>query len=181
VALVPASDPNVPAQVHRIMQSAVLWMMASAAPSLFNQQEVVRRILRTVNIGDIDSLINPAGSAAAPPPAPAPADARAAAAAAELPLKQQKLALAQQELMQQQADSQREAAGQVMEMQQRQQDRALKAAIEAAHLAPGRERLASEQAGDAADREAEDRRHAATLAVEQGQQGQAEESGDAAS
>jgi hypothetical protein len=182
VALVPASDPNVPAQVHRIMQSAVLWMMASAAPSLFNQQEVVRRILRTVNIGDIDSLINPAGSAAPPPPAAAvPGDARAAAAAAELPLKQQKLALAQQELMQQQADSQREAAGQVMEMQQRQQDRALKAAIEAAHLAHGRERLASEQAGDAADREAEDRRHAATLAVEQGQQGQAEESGDAAS
>jgi hypothetical protein len=179
---VPASDPNVPAQVHRIMQSAVLWMMASAAPSLFNQQEVVRRILRTVNIGDIDSLINPAGSAAPPPPAAAvPGDARAAAAAAELPLKQQKLALAQQELMQQQADSQREAAGQVMEMQQRQQDRALKAAIEAAHLAHARERLGAEQAGDAADREAEDRRHAATLAVEQGQQGQAEESGDAAS
>jgi hypothetical protein len=170
VALVPASDPNVPAQVHRIMQSAVLWMMASAAPSLFNQQEVVRRILRTVNIGDIDSLLNPMGSAGEPPPAAAsgaPGDARAAVAAAELPLKQQKLALAQQELTQQQADSRREAAAQVMDAQQRQQDRALKAAIEAAHLAHARERLAAEQASAAADREAEDRRHAATLAAEQ--------------
>jgi hypothetical protein len=162
VALIPASDPNVPAQVHRIMQSTVLWMMASAAPNLFNQQEVIRRILRTVNIGDIDSLL----TANAPPAAPMPNDPKAAAMAAELPIKQQKLALAQQELLQQQADSRREAAAEMMETQQRQQDRALKAQIEGAKLAHARETVAADQANAAADRDAENRRHWAALAAE---------------
>jgi len=111
VALIPASDPNVPAQVHRIMRSTVLWMMASAAPNLFNQQEVIRRILRTVNIGDIDSLL----TAGRRPAAPMPSNPKAAAMAAELPLKQQKLALAQQELLLQQPDSRREAAAEMVE------------------------------------------------------------------
>ena len=145
--LVPASDPNVPAQIHRIMQSTVLWMLASAAPSLFNQQEVVRRILRTINIGDADSLLSAAPQAVAGAGSPPP-DFKAAALAAELPLKQQKLALAQQELQQQRADSAREAAAEAQEAQQRQQDRALKAAIEAAKLAHAREKL--EQQHDAA-------------------------------
>ena len=145
LALVPASDPNVPAQIHRIMQSTVLWMMGTQAPQLFNQQEVVRRILRTINIGDIDSLLN---ATPAPPPV-GPVEAKAAAAAAELPLKQQKLALSQQELLQQQAENQREAAAQAIEMQQRQQDRALKAAIESAKLAHAREKLAAGEAGAA--------------------------------
>jgi uncharacterized protein YhdP len=175
VSLVPASDPNVPAQVHRIMQSTVLWLLASSAPSLFNQQEVVRRILRTINIGDLDSLLN-----ANPPPAAASADHRSAAAAAELPLKQQKLGLAQQELMQQQAESQREAAAQAVEAQQRQQDRALKAEIESARLAHGREKLAAEQATAAADRDAEDRRHAAGLAADAARQAAERRPGDAA-
>jgi hypothetical protein len=139
--LVPASDPNVPAQIHRIMQSTVLWMLASAAPSLFNQQEVVRRILRTINIGDADSLLSAAPVPGAQPPPP---DLKAAALAAELPLKQQKLALAQQELQQQRADSAREVAAEAQEAQQRQQDRALKAAIEAAKLAHAREKLSQQ-------------------------------------
>jgi hypothetical protein len=142
--LVPASDPNVPAQIHRIMQSTVLWMLASAAPSLFNQQEVVRRILRTINIGDADSLLSTAPPAVAGAGS-APPDPKAAALAAELPLKQQKLALAQQELLQQRADSAREAAAEAQEAQQRQQDRALKAAIEAAKLAHAREKLAQQR------------------------------------
>jgi hypothetical protein len=140
LALVPASDPNVPAQVHRIMQSSVLWMMATAAPQLFNQQEVVRRILRTVNIGDGESLLS--GAASAVPPAPA--DPKSATLAAELPLKQQKITLAQQELALRQAESRREAAAEVLEAQQRQQDRALKAEIEAAKLAHARAKLAAQ-------------------------------------
>ncbi|HWI26482.1 MAG TPA: hypothetical protein VN668_05890 [Stellaceae bacterium] len=147
--LVPASDPNVPAQIHRIMQSTVLWMLASAAPQLFNQQEVARRILRSINIGDAESLLN--ASPQPPPGMAAPAaDPRAAALAAELPLKQRKLDLAQQELMQRQQESAREAAAEAVEAQQRQQDRALKAAIESAKLAHAREKLAAQQqAGDA--------------------------------
>jgi hypothetical protein len=162
VALIPASDPNVPAQVHRIMQSTVLWMMASAAPNLFNQQEVIRRILRTVSIGDVESLL----AAGAPAAAPMPVDPRAAAITAELPLKQQKLALAQQELLQQQAESRREGAAQAMETQERRLDRALKAQIEGAKLAHAREKVAADQATAAADRDAEDRRHASSLAAD---------------
>jgi hypothetical protein len=147
LSLVPASDPNVPAQIHRIMQSTVLWMMGTAAPQLFNQQQVVRRILRTINIGDIDSLLNPNPVAPAGPAI----DPRMAAAQAELPLKQQKLALSQQELLQQQAENRREAIAQAMELQQRQQDRALKAAIEGAKLAHARAKLAVQAgAGNAA-------------------------------
>jgi hypothetical protein len=146
LALVPASDPNVPAQVHRILQSTVLWMMANAAPQLFNQQEVARRILRTINIGDGDSLLN-----GAPPTPVAPgADPRAAGAAAEVALKQQKLKLAQQELAQQQTESAREAQASALEAQERQQDRALKALIEGAKLAHQREKLVAQQARAAA-------------------------------
>ncbi len=149
LALVPASDPNVPAQVHRIMQSTVLWMMGTAAPQLFNQQEVVRRILRTINIGDIDSLLNP-NPMPPVPAAAAPADPRLAAMQAELQLKQQKLALARQELLQQEAENRREAAAQALEMRQRQQDRVLKAAIESAKLAQAREKFAVQASGEPA-------------------------------
>jgi len=141
LALVPASDPNVPAQIHRIMQSTVLWMMGTQAPQLFNQQEVVRRILRTINIGDIEGLMAPARAQAGPP-----VDPKAAAAAAELPLKQTKLMLAQQELIQDRAENQREAAAQAIEMQQRQQDRSLKAVIATAKLAQTPDALAAARA-----------------------------------
>jgi hypothetical protein len=57
----------------------------------------------------------------------------------------------------------------MMETQQRQQDRALKAQIEGAKLAHAREKVAADQANAAADRDAENRRHAAALAAEAGQ------------
>jgi hypothetical protein len=149
LALVPASDPNVPAQIHRILQSTVLWMMANAAPQLFNQQEAARRILRTINIGDADSLLN-----AAPASPPAAADPRAAGAAAEVALKQQKLDLAQQQLQEQRTESARAAQAAQLEAEERQQDRALKALIEGAKLAHQREKLAAQQPSGAAAEEA---------------------------
>lgn len=73
-SLVPASDPNVPAHVHRIMQAVVLEQLSTAHPQLYNSYEVQRRILQTARISDPESvLINPAQLAAAsdgPPPDP---------------------------------------------------------------------------------------------------------------
>ena len=57
IDLVPASDPNVPAQVHRIQQVMALRGMAQENPEMYNKLEVERRSLRTLNIGDIDTLL----------------------------------------------------------------------------------------------------------------------------
>jgi len=79
--LVPASDPNIPAQVHRIQQNAALMQMAQAAPALFDLPAVAKRLLNGIGISDADSLLakpgqqNPSMGApgqAAPGGAPTP-------------------------------------------------------------------------------------------------------------
>ena len=64
MSFVPASDPNVPAQSHRIMQSYALSMLAQNSPDLYDQRAVQTRLLRTLNISDADSLLVPAQPAA---------------------------------------------------------------------------------------------------------------------
>jgi hypothetical protein len=59
--LVPASDPNVPAQVHRLMQATAIQMLADSHPEEFKMNATLRRTLRTVGVGDIDDIL------AAPP------------------------------------------------------------------------------------------------------------------
>ena len=68
--LLPASDPNVPASVHRLMRANVLVLLAQQAPQLFDQMEVLRRVLRTLNEPDIDTLLAPQQQPGAPPPPP---------------------------------------------------------------------------------------------------------------
>lgn len=55
--LVPASDPNIPAHIHRIMQAWALEMLATAHPQLYNQYEVQKRLLAVVRINDPESLL----------------------------------------------------------------------------------------------------------------------------
>lgn len=104
LALVPASDPNIPAQVHRIMQSTALGTMAQQYPQYFNAQEVIKRILKTIGIGDGDSLMQqqpPEGTT--PPP-----DPKAMAQMQDAQVKQAQLA-------QEAQSQQREAAQGVVE------------------------------------------------------------------
>lgn len=55
--LVPASDPNVPAHVHRLMQATALEMLSSAHPELYNQYQVQRRINRVIGTADMDEVL----------------------------------------------------------------------------------------------------------------------------
>lgn len=57
--LVPASDPNVPSQAHRIMLNQFLLQLAEKAPMLFtgNQRKVAMKVLTSVGINDADSLL----------------------------------------------------------------------------------------------------------------------------
>src|SRR5260221_8199188 len=72
--LVPASDPNIPAQVHRIMQAWALSQIAMANPQLYDMKEVNMRLLRTIRVAAPDTLlIQPdqqggAGQQGPPPP-----------------------------------------------------------------------------------------------------------------
>lgn len=66
IELVPASDPNTPSHLHRLMQSTALVQMAQSAPQLFNLHEVAQRALKVMGIQDIDQVLPP------PPPTPPP-------------------------------------------------------------------------------------------------------------
>jgi len=80
--LVPASDPNVPSQVHRLMLAtalATLATMPAFAPRL-DAGEILKRVLRMVGIGDGAELVKPE--------APPQGDPGAAAAQATLAAKQ---------------------------------------------------------------------------------------------
>ncbi len=72
--LIPASDPNVPAQSHRIMQGAALATLAQNNPQDYNSQAVQRRLLMNLGISDADSLLNPNAGQQQPPDPKAMAD-----------------------------------------------------------------------------------------------------------
>lgn len=70
--LVPASDPNIPSQTHRLMQANALIMLATGDPQGFNRRSVNQRALATMGIKDIDNLLAPLPPPGAPPPPPPP-------------------------------------------------------------------------------------------------------------
>lgn len=55
--LVPASDPNVPSHIHRIMRATVLNFLVSQYPDLFQRKEVLQYTLKEIGIGDADQFI----------------------------------------------------------------------------------------------------------------------------
>lgn len=61
IELVPASDPNVPSHIHRIMQATALVQLAQAAPHLYNLPNISRRVLHTIGVEDVESLMAPPG------------------------------------------------------------------------------------------------------------------------
>ena len=89
--LVPASDPNVPSQIHRIMIATGIVQMASSPTGMqiYNQIAVHERALRVLGVVDPGSLFNP------PQQGPSP----------EQQAQQAELALKKQELDQKAADT----------------------------------------------------------------------------
>lgn len=106
--LVPASDPNVPSQVHRIMLATALATLLGmpAAQSLLDAQDILKRVLRMIGISDPEKALK--DPATQPPPPPDPV---ATAAQATLQAKQLDVQSKQQE-------NQRKAAADALDAQQ---------------------------------------------------------------
>ena len=107
--LTPASDPNVPSQIHRIMIATALIQLASSptGQQLYNQMEVHERALRVLGVSDPTSVLKPPT-----PQGPDPV----------LALKQQELQLKQQDQQIKAAEQQREAQSAVVQNQMRAAD-----------------------------------------------------------
>ena len=152
--LVPASDPNVPSQAHRIMINQFLMQVAQAAPMLFGSRirDVAKRVLSSAGIRDADTLLAPAAEIAKAQAAqaqgaqggPGAGAGAAAKAQLELPLKQAQLAIEAQKLQLEAQENQREAADQAAEHQQRDEDQQQKAEKDAADTELAQAKLASE-------------------------------------
>jgi len=74
--LVPASDPNVPSQIHRIMLATALTQLAQlGGPSVFDIQATAKRLLMMINVTNPDEiLMTPAKQAALGQGGPPPPD-----------------------------------------------------------------------------------------------------------
>lgn len=111
--LVPASDPNIPSNSHRIMQATALATLAQNNPAQYNQMAVQQRLLQNIGISDAQSLLNTN-------PSPAPPDPKAQAAMLKIEAqKEQTQAGLQKQAMQNEGRLQEIAA----ENQSRQADR----------------------------------------------------------
>jgi hypothetical protein len=130
--LVPASDPDIPGQVARIMQAWALMLVAQQNSQLYDMREVNDRVLQTIRVSSPESvLLTPdqlaARAAAAVPPAP--------------PTDPTKLMAVQQRAQQQQDQNQQKIQETQLDMQdhaQERQDRAHTAALESADRAADR-------------------------------------------
>lgn len=111
--LVPASDPNVPAQTHRIMQSTALITLSQNNPDIYDKYKVHKRALRTIGINDAQDFLHP------PVPQQPQQDPRVAALAAQTKAKEQENQIKMAELQQDNVRQQREAADRVVESQQK--------------------------------------------------------------
>lgn len=107
--LVPASDPNVPAQMHRIMQATALIQLADTHPDIYNKIEVHKRALKVMGIGDASDIMNTPSTM--DPPIP---DPRILANMGQMKIKQQEIGIKQQQ-------QQREAADRVAQVSMEQQ------------------------------------------------------------
>ncbi len=131
--LVPASDPNIPSQVARIMQAWALMQVAQGNPQLVDMHEVLNRVFRTIRITSPEAiLVQPGANAApvAPPPDP-------------------RLIAAQQRAQQEQQRSEQRMSEQAQKSQEADRDHAMKIA-EAQQDAVSGERDRQQQAQQAA-------------------------------
>lgn len=67
--MIPASDPNVPSQIHRTLLATALVTLASNNPDIYDKVKVHKRALQSVGINDADDFLH---QPPPPPPPPAP-------------------------------------------------------------------------------------------------------------
>lgn len=115
--LVPASDPNVPSQMHRIMIATGLVQMASSPTGMqiYNQIAVHERALRVLGVSDPGSLFN----APPPPGQPSPEQQQQAA---ELALKQAQVQQKSQDTQVKETDQARKAQETLLDQHSRHQE-----------------------------------------------------------
>jgi hypothetical protein len=120
--LVPASDPNIPSQVHRVMIATALATIATlpGMASRLDIDDLLKRVLRGIGVSDVTSLV------LSQPPSPQ-ADPAAAAAQAAIQAQQIK-AQAQAQ------DTQRKAASDMVKAQQQDKDSQRDAAVQQAKI-----------------------------------------------
>jgi hypothetical protein len=71
VDLVPASDPNVPSQIHRVMLATAMVTMASQNPDIYNKLATHQRAWKAIGVGDADSFLQTNPQPQQPPQDPA--------------------------------------------------------------------------------------------------------------
>lgn len=142
--LVPASDPNVPAQMHRIMLATALVSLASSNPDIYDKYAAHKHALEVVGIRDADRYVHPS--------VPMPGGPAKAAGKSS-----QELALEAQKLAADIEDSKRKAAADLAENTQQLQSHRLDLANDAA-ARESAQRLAEMQAASDAEARALDQR-----------------------
>lgn len=149
--LSPASDPNVPSQMHRIMQATAIETMAAGDPIGIDRQAAHKRTFRSMGINDGDSLLTGSSNPPPPPPAPPPGGGNPVQAGlamakiqAELPIKQQQNQINAGKLQLQAEDMKRQAASEAAENANRQADREAQLGIDRERLALDRDKLGKE-------------------------------------
>lgn len=121
--LVPASDPNVPSQVHRIMLATALATLLGmpSAQQLLDPVDILKRVLRMIGISDPEKAMRDPSTLNQPPPP----DPVVEAAKATLQAKQLDVTSKQQENQRKAAESTIEAQGKAHEAAQEMQDNQL--------------------------------------------------------
>lgn len=159
--LVPASDPNIPSQTHRIMLSQYLVSMAEKAPQLFGPKglrKTAASAMAMVGINDADdylATVQEIAQAMQPPPPPqkggsGAGQASLAKAQMELPLKQAQVQVDMQRVQNQEAVNQRQAANEAADAEDRRAKHQSDAALSAAKLELARDEIAAEHAREVA-------------------------------
>lgn len=123
LSLVPASDPNVPSQVHRIMLATALATLLGmpSAQQLLDPVDILKRVLRMIGISDPEKAMRPPEAMQQPPPP----DPVIEAAKATLQAKQLDVTSKQQENQRKAAEAAVEAQGKAKEAAQEMQDNEL--------------------------------------------------------
>lgn len=135
VEIVPATDPNVPSQIHRNMVATALVTLAQGDPAM-DKRAVVVHALRTIGIADPDKYYPPANPNAGPPP-----DPKLIAAQMQTQLKEKELAMDAQ-------DGQRKAAEELAQNAQQDRSDRMDAQLQREAIA-SKERIEQQKSEDA--------------------------------
>jgi hypothetical protein len=136
--LIPASDPNVPSQIHRIQLATALVTVASQNPDLYDRPAVHMRAWRTIGVNDPQAFVLPQPAQGPPqggaaPPDPLIGQARLIEAQAKI-----------QQVQQNQVDMRRKAAEAEAQSQYEMRKQQAEEQTTMAELA-SRERIAQQQ------------------------------------